>query len=264
VTEQWVSAETEPKERDFRGILATHMQICGAIISRSGGSYLYADLFAGPGKLQYGHKGFDGSPLIAASLAAQHPRMPFGAIHFEQDPGVADRLSLHLNDRAFVDPRPCQVGFREWLDRLGPNHRWSQGLVYSDPIRDEIPHELLSLAATKLPRVDILSYVSATQYKRRRGVDPARPLLSEHIAAVPKKVVLIRKATTAWQWTFVLWSNWPDYPAWEKRGFYRLDSPQGQAELARLDHTAAELQRMTETPLWGDDDAAQLQPAESR
>jgi hypothetical protein len=86
-----------------------------------------------------------------------------------------------------------------------------------------------------LPRVDLLSYVSATQYKRRRGGDPGRPFLSDHIRAVDKRVVLIREPIGAWQWTFVLWSNWARMPQWEKRSFFRLDSPQGADVIERLD-----------------------------
>lgn len=254
MTEAWISAETEPKENDFRGIMSMHMSICRAIIDRwSGGPYLYIDLFAGPGHLEFNRRRFLGSPLIVNEISRMLG-IEYEGVNFEKDPSIAGQLESALRvfpggEAMDVYPLTCQKGLPQWLTPQAVQlNRY--GLVYSDPIRDEIPHGLLNQAAAKFPKVDLLSYVSATQYKRRRGVDPSRPLISDHIAAVNKKVVLIREPIGAWQWTFVLWSNWVNFPEWRKRGFYRLDSDKGQRVLDQLDLTKKEWDGASNTALF--------------
>jgi three-Cys-motif partner protein len=255
----WISDETELKESDFRGILSMHVTICKGIMSRSARPpYLYADLYAGPGNLEHKGSEFLGSPLIAQEELAR-AGIPCEAIHFERDAGVADRLREALwvprsvtwwpdPDNTHVFTEPCQEGFARWLSQAG-HQRNRLGLIYSDPINDEIPHRLLSKAAAMLPKTDILTYVAATQYKRRRGVDSSRPFLSDHIRAIGKKVVLIRRPHTAWHWTFILLSNWVDLPQWQKRGFYRLESETGTEIMRQLDLSSREHRELVNTPL---------------
>lgn len=259
MTDAWMSAETEPKEDDFRGILGMHVTICKGILGRwPSRPYLYVDLYAGPGHLEYRGRRFPGSPLIAQDILTQ-AGIPYLALHYERDCAVAARLAEALwtptslldvpdPERAPIHAGPCQDGFARWLDANGHQHD-RYGLIYSDPIRDEIPHELLNKAAHHLPKVDLLSYVSATQYKRRRGGDPDRPYLADHIAAVNKRVALVREPAGRQQWTFVLWSNWVRLPEWERRGFYRLDSARGQRVLERLNLSERESRERSNTPL---------------
>jgi len=270
VSESWVSADTEAKERDFHGVFWTHVTMCKGIVPRSSRlPYLYVDLYAGRGNLEFGGRQFVGSPLIARDILAG-TGMPYLAVHYERDAGEAALLAEALwvptslldtvtaeNAPIFVEP--CQTGFLGWLDKNG--HQPDRyGLVYADPIRDEIPHDLLNAAARLMPNVDLLSYVSANQYKRRRGADErlnganaTRPFLLDHIKAVKKRVVLIREPLGKWEFTFVLWTNWDGYPVWEKRGFYRLDCPRGQAVLDRLNLSKRKRHARDNTPLWSDD-----------
>ncbi|MET7933449.1 hypothetical protein [Streptomyces sp. NPDC005322] len=274
--DSWISAETERKEADFRGVLDMHITICKALMKRHRTRpYLYADLYAGPGHLEFDGRRFLGSPLIAQELLTR-AAIPYEAVHFEKDPEVAARLAealwqpTSLLDTPDAETSPIfteafETGLPRWLAQA--DHQPDRyGLVYSDPIRDEIPYELLNQAAALLPRVDLLSYVSATQYKRRRGQDLKRngstelPLLGDHVRAVDKRIALIRKPLGAWQWTFVLWSNWVDMPAWTNRGFHRLDSPEGQQILDRLNLTERQHREKANTPLpflsSGDESAA--------
>ena len=184
--------------------------------------------------------------------------VPGEAVHFERDRDVAARLAEALwvptslldtpdPDSAPIFPESCQEGFPRWLDARGPQPR-RYGLVYADPIRDEIPHELFTKAAKLMPRVDLLSYVAATQYKRRRGADPGRPFLSDHVRAIGKKFVLIRRPRTAWHWTFILLTNW-EIPEWTRQGFYRLDSETGSQIMDQLNLSTREHLEMANTPL---------------
>lgn len=262
MADDWISAETKRKEDDFRGILSMHVTICKGIRARYGRPgdppYLYADLYAGPGHLEFEGQRFLGSPLIAQDVLTR-AGVPYEAIHFEKDSEVAARLAEALwvptslldtpdPEKAPVYTEACQAGFSRWLNERG-SQRDRHGLVYADPIRDEIPYELLNQAAHHLPKVDLLSYVAATQYKRRRGADPDRPFLADHVNAVDKKVVLIRRPQTAWHWAFILWSNWENLPEWRNHGFYRLDSELGQQVMDQLNLSTREHREKVNTPL---------------
>lgn len=265
MAEKWISDETEPKEADFRGILRMHVSICKSILSRYGGPpYLYVDLYAGPGNLEYEGREFQGSPLVTQDELVK-AGLDHESVHFERDPAVAGELQEALlvprsllwwpePESTHVLAEACQEGFPRWLRKAGrqPNR---YGLVYADPIRDEIPVALLNRAAELMPRVDLLSYVSATQYKRRRKADLKRngasalPLLSDHISAVNKRFAVIRRPRDAWQFTFILWSNWASLPEWKAADFYRLDSEAGRQILDRLDLTGPEHHKKVNTPL---------------
>ena len=179
MADEWISPETEAKERDYRGILEILVPASKGIIKRyGGGPYLYVDLYAGPGWLEFEERRFPGSPLIAQDILTRYG-LEHEAVHFEKDPKVAARLAdalwgvpTSLLDAPDPDSAPihvgaCQEEFPRWLAKVGSQPR-RYGLVYADPIRDEIPVELLNQAAKYMYHVDLLSYVSATQYKRRR------------------------------------------------------------------------------------------------
>jgi hypothetical protein len=255
VTDEWISDETEQKERDFAGILAMHTRICKSILSRHGGPpYLYIDCHAGPGTLEYHGRSFPGSPLIFRD-AAERIDLAYEAIHFEQNKDVAARLNEALKYSSPVIVDTCERGLPRWLATCKPPKN-SFGLVYADPIGKEIPAGLLATVAAAQPKTDILAYVSATAYKRRNGVRPGATLAG-HIAQVKaggKSTVLIRKPLGRQQWTFVLWSNWDNFPEWAKRGFYRLTSETGQSIVNHMNYTHAELQERMNTPLPFDDD----------
>lgn len=254
-TDEWISPTTEVKEQHFRGILRMHAMATKGIMGRygDGSPYLYVDLHAGPGNLEFRGDQFPGSPLIAQDVLTRSG-MLHEAVHFERDPEVAGRLAEALwvptsllytpdPDSAPIFTEACQVGFPRWLDSQGLQPR-RFGLIYSDPIHDPIPHELFSSAARLMPKVDFLSYVSATQYKRG-----GKHVLSDHVRAAGKRVVLIRRPLGAWQWTFILMTNWEALPEWRKQGFHRLDSETGARIMDRLNLTKSQLHAKVNTPL---------------
>jgi three-Cys-motif partner protein len=260
VMASWVSHETEAKEHDFRGIIGMHALMCRGIATRQQVEpYLYVDCHAGPGLLEYQGRHFDGSPLIAQDVLTQH-HPTYTALHFEQDPDTARQLAgaLTSTNGLLWNPDPeqtrvrvdqCEHGLPQWLAEQGhQDNRY--GLIYADPINKEIPVGMLNQAAHYLPRVDLLAYVGATGYKRRRGVDCNRARLSEHIAGVDKRHRLIRRGRGRQQWTFVLWTNWGDFPEWEQIGFHRVSSPAGQRILDELNLTATEQHARHNQPLW--------------
>jgi len=258
---EWISAETERKERHFRGIMQMHATACKNLVRDSGTPYFYCDLYAGPGHLRYKGRGFDGSPLIARDTITR-AGFPYEAVHFDEDAAVTGQLAevLYVPASLLDTPDPdgspiitgrCQDSYPAWLDSV-PGSRDRLGLAYSDPIGDPVPVDLLNATAAKFPRVDLLAYVAAnSQYKRKGGSTRTR-FLADDIAAVRKSVVLIRRPFTAFQWTFILWTNWAQVPTWEKEGFYRLDSEIGRQILDRVNLTEREQHEKANTPLFGE------------
>lgn len=249
LTDRWISSETELKEEHFDGIISMHARMCRGIISRWGAPpYVYVDLHAGPGHLEFNGRKFDGSPLIAARALEREQLLHIAAC-FDQDPATAETLikALPPTFTADVIAEPCERGFPRWVQ--GVDRRFYRyGLIYADPIGKEIPHILLAEAARKFPKAELLTYVSATNYKRRNGVQPG-DRLADHIATVGKRFTLIRKPSGKHQWTFILWTGWDKFPEWRKIGFYRIDSPDGQLILAQLNLTKRELHESSNTPL---------------
>jgi hypothetical protein len=255
---RWVSAETEQKERDFRGLLDMHVSICRGIRERYGRRgdppYLFVDLHGGPGILQHNGRCFPGSPLIASDILSQ-AAIPYESLHFEHDPAVAAALHAaiaeHGYDRAAtVVAERFETGIPRWLATVG-RQPYRSALFYSDPIKDPIPVEAFNVLAERFPRGEFLAYVAANDhYKRANGGGYGhRRRLADDITAVRKEVVMVREPATAHQWTFLLWTNWRAFPKWERRGFYRVDSPRGRQIVDELNYTQAELHDRANVPL---------------
>ena len=250
----WIGAETYQKERDFRGLVeGIHIPICTAIRQRQGRPadppYLFMDLNGGPGRLcDDDGRLFDGSPLIAAN-ALFSADIPHRTVHFERDAKACRNLAAVMHPDSFpystVISGDFQAGVSAWLDE-NPPHGYRYGLVYSDPIGDPIPVAEFNLFATHSPRVDLLAYVAANSQYKRRGAHR----LGEDVAAVRKRHALIRELATAHEFTFVLFTNWTDFPAWRKQGFYPIDSHDGQRILYKASTTREERRELVEVPLW--------------
>ena len=256
-TPRWISPETEQKERHFRGLQRTHAGICKGIFAkrRSSLPYLYIDLNGGRGNLEYRGRVFPGSPLIAREELVS-AGLSYQALHFECVPGEADLLEKALADGGWPPSSVQRMRFEEgiplWLNGLGRREAWRLGLVYSDPISEPIPVDTFNLIGERLPRVDLLAYVSATnQYKRANanGAGHGRRL-AEDVQAVNKQCVLIREPRRAEQYTFILWSNWDRLFDWKREGFHRLESGRGKELLAVMDNTKQELHDKRNTPLF--------------
>ncbi len=256
----WISRETYRKEEDFAGLIGgIHVPICESIRRRNGRlgdpPYLFVDLNGGPGRLRDdAGRRFDGSPIIALD-ALTKSGLPHETIHFENDPAVAAELAAALALDIYPSTTVCEAAFEDgvsrWLSRTPP-HLYRYGIVYSDPINTPIPVETFNRVATHFPRVDLLAYVAANnQYKRANsgGYGHGRRL-ADDIAAVRKTKVLIRTPASAEQYTFILFTNWTQMPAWTSHGFYELKATgPGRAILDDLNWTRKENRERTNTPL---------------
>ena len=79
--------------------------------------------------------------------------------------------------------------------------------------------------------------------------------LEERLQFIPKKYWLIRNAlkNNSWQWTFLLGTNWTDFPEFKKIDMVKLDSSKGQAFFEKLNLTSKERQEFYQPGLFNSD-----------
>lgn len=225
-----VSAYTETKQQRFAGILPL------IYTDTAKYPYVYYDLFAGPGILEYRGRKFKGSPLIFLDQGYQCTGIVLCELNYLR----ACQLIQLAESRARVVSGSCE----RWLSSLlrNPPDSTTRGLIYADPCNGEVPVTLLSQVASVLPYVDILLHVSAGQYKRRR---PARKsFISGHIDVIGKKTVMVTYPETMHQWTFILMTNRNLVASdWSVKGFYSHESVVGTTFMREIDKSSRERER---------------------
>jgi hypothetical protein len=99
--------------------------------------------------------------------------------------------------------------------------------------------------------IDFVIYLGATTIKRVRraeeatGRDTKAKLLTDYLRSINKTTWIVRKPTGKNQWTFAIGSNWVNFPKWQKHGFYKIDSEEGESVLRRLTYTGGEIDNMS-------------------
>jgi three-Cys-motif partner protein len=240
------SSITIVKERDFAGLLGLHMGIVRGILARHPKwpqEYYYIDTNAGPGC--YEEYQCDGSPVIFLKTCAKLG-MPYRAYFIENAPGTQARLYAAILDESNYDRQYAKVDRRDHSaavpEIMATIPQMSYGLIYADP--NGIPPFDMLRKAARCPgcqRVDILIRFSGAALKR----NPDRGKLVDHLKGINKKYWLVQRPIESdkWQWSFLLGSNWPEFPQWESRGFYRIASPEGREILDQLNYTSEELEQ---------------------
>lgn len=249
-----IGPHSPSKQSELRRILGINVGVVQRILAKSGWAYPYytwTDLNAGPGEY-YLDDGttLAGSPRIFAEIVTAAGLQSHA--HFcEQSSAAASWLGNVL--RRVAQPQ-CEHGhgISEWHLNLGDHadtiadvrecfeeraRPWSgaYGVIYADPNGTRLPVEpMRSLAASRALRfVDCLAYISATNYKRVRAAHGTGIYLEDDLRAIGKRFIWLREPVGRHQWTFVLMTNWARYPHYGA-GWYRLDTPEGQAVMDRL------------------------------
>ena len=236
------SPSTATKDKHFKEILNTHMTISKSIMSRYDWAikkYYYFDLNAGPG---IDHKGRKGSPKIFLD-AAIDKRLPFEAYFFEIEKPTATILRHHAQGLGKVMEGNHHDTFPPLFNEIVSPYTF--GLVYSDETGKVPPFNLLSecFSCPGFARIDVLIYIASANVKRALKRNNTRHFmrLSALIKLIDKKQWIIREPQDKHQWTFLIGSNWPSFPAFEKLGFYRIESARGKEIMHRLDYTNEEI-----------------------
>jgi three-Cys-motif partner protein len=248
---------TPRKRHDFKDYQRLHLQVARAVMNRSdwaGDIYHYVELYAGPGR----PGGEEGTPLIFVENALEEGG-EWNAYFCEIDPESVQRLGTELStygrvafERSAVYPRDHREAVIEIASHIqarSPGKR-AFGLIFADPNGTRLDEEIESIQTLSEahPRMDILLYLSATSIKRSRSLFGSSSLL-ERLAAIGKQRMLIREPHTEQQWTFVLLTNWGQYPDWRRRSFHDSNSKAGARILEKLELTPKERQEKNQMTL---------------
>jgi hypothetical protein len=122
------------------------------------------------------------------------------------------------------------------------------GIIYIDPNNHQGRFKEIEsfFNHKKFNKLDILIHISATSIKRVRKHNIAQEI-DNAIKNINKKCWLIRRPYSAWQWTFLLGTNWNAFPDFDKQGFVSLDSKEGKLCLEVLCKTKEELLQTYDT-----------------
>jgi three-Cys-motif partner protein len=263
-------------KQDILGVfLNVHTKIVKGITERFGwadNQYLYLDLNAGPGV--YGD--IEGSPIVFIKTARRN-KLKFRAILTEKEivhcNSLIDRLDCLSEGNIFdiacqMIPYSNVVGscvgrgdvvvvcnednentiksmktFYSEKDVKSPF-----GLIYMDPNGCQVRFGELKdlLSQSKLSRLDLLINLSASAIKRNRHNDSVKSIM-DSISGIKKKHWLIRKPYGKWQWTFLLGTNWVNFPELEKIDFVSMDSEKGRQYINKVNYSAEELSQISPT-----------------
>lgn len=243
------SKVTPDKQFRLDKMLRQHMNVVKAILDKYKNmpqKYYYFDLNAGDGT---NIENCSGSPLIfleavngsGLDYESHFIDIEHANIHElkKRMPSNDSRVSIHLGDNSEVMDR--------LIKNISLNHRqYAYGLIYTDP-NGRPDFDLLGRISTALPKFDILIRCNVNAIKRN-GQKPI-----EQLAKIHKQQLIIQEPLSSdkWQWAFMLMTNYADYKAWEKHGFYRADTPRGLAIMRRLNYTNKELLESTVASMFG-------------
>jgi len=232
------SFHTNSKQSHFEYFLRTHFCISKNIINKNSwvdNEYFYADIFAGDG----GDETLAGSPVIFEKVNKES-KITQNPIFIENNPATVIRLQSQMS-------YPVINAQNEDILLDLPLKKNQIGLLYIDPNGDppfELIREFYNRPHSKM--IDLLIYFSGTTIKRalKSPIAKRGECLKDNISSLPKKHWLIRGAVGKSQWSFLMGSNWTDFPKMNKIGFYKTDSKDGQYILNKLNHTAEELKNL--------------------
>lgn len=228
---------TPTKDAHFREILRTHLRIAKSIIRRyswANPKYHYWDLNAGPG-IDFNQR--VGSPLEFISQANEQ-EIDYQAWFFERERKTAERLMGFVGDNAHVMTGDHNILLPPMMTK-SPN---MFGLIYCDPSGNVPSFDLLGQFSQRYRLVDILIYISSANIKRglMSSMNIRTKRLSEYMGLINKKFWIVRQPQDKHQWTFLLATNWTDFPVFESIGFHRMDSAIGKEIMHRLNTTNKE------------------------
>lgn len=226
------------KRSHFGGLLKLHLDICKA--KSANHPYLYIDMNAFDGT---------GSPRMFHD-AAEKRGMNYRAYFLERERSCVGMMNLAYGDDPRVTILPgdhamtAPLALEDYCDSL---HRYPfLGMVYHDPQGCMSTETLVTLSRNwKLRKVDFVIHVLATSPKRIAGEER----VIDAIRRIKKKYWLIREPSGKWQFTFLIGTNWANFPAWKKAKFAPINSEEGQSYADKLNFTTEERRYRNQPPL---------------
>lgn len=204
-------------------------------------TYYYFDINAGAG---HDPTGLAGSPLIFLRQAALRGTR-YQAVLIERELINYQELNRKIKDSSVVIEHGDHADVLPKYFAKGPQRF---GIVYADPSGDKPAFDLLGDMSRQpiYKLLDICIYVSATRRKRDRNSPKTREdrCLRDFLGVIDKKEWIIREPVGRDQWSFLIGSNWINFPDWKKEGFHSWKSPRGKEIFDLLTYTPEEIAEM--------------------
>lgn len=152
---------------------------------------------------------------------------------------VAEAPSWLNKNRITVEHGNWETLIPEWLGSVTTE---PYGVLILDENGEPNWSAIAALFRTQpqINRVDLILSCPAAITKRATKAYQREVTLRKSLATIPKKHWLARETLGSAQWTWIIGTNWADFPAWSARGFERLDLLNGTPLLDTLDLTRAE------------------------
>lgn len=231
------SDETPIKQNTLRHLLRTQFAICKSVMASRKDwvepVFYWWDLTAGNG---HDANGQPGSAVIFLE-EAKMADIRFKAVMIDQDPencaalerkiGSVPNITIRCGDHNVIFPQ-----------YFGRSNKAQLGFIYVDP-NGIPPFDLLKRASRvqRFKKTDILINGAMTALKRCSN----KARLSDEIQEIDKRQWVIRTPHGQWQWSFLVGSNWMNFPEWKRAGFYEISGSMGGGIIERLSKTAKEL-----------------------
>ena len=242
---------TPLKQDHFAKTIRMHLGIVRGILQRAKEQhwknvdtdcYYYFDINAGPG---HDPTGLKGSPLIFLE-EAQAKNLPYHGVFIEKESESYAILRSKIHD---PNVQILCGDHRKLLPNYFIPDCERYGVIYVDPSGNIPPFDLLAQMSRwpTYSKLDVLINVACATIKRvricERTIESRN--LKELMATIQKKYWIVRKPVGNHEFSFLIGTNWKDFPAYEKEGFYNSQSPLGQQILDRLTYTTEELAEHT-------------------
>jgi hypothetical protein len=243
------SEYTGTKQTEFRRIFSFHTMIVRKIWDKydwarknNKNTYMYLDLFAGPGKYlnDKNYQG-DGSPVIAVKHL-QKIGIKYEVHLFNEYEKECDQLeNIFSENRRVKIHRGDNIKTIKYLYHPG----WILGLAYFDPNNVRVETDLACDVVNRFKQLDILYYFGAAYDKRvDRALGP--PVgeggsLIEKMKMLNKDKWFVREPIGNQQYSFLLGTN-GNFSDWKRAGWFDINSDSGNDILEKLNYTNKERQ----------------------
>jgi hypothetical protein len=243
-------------------IFEMHLLVTQAVLNRHPyyeQTYRYIDLTSGKG-VSPDNKTI-GSPLVFLQQAESEKfKNAYRADFIEQND--ESLIELRTNVMKFCKDRNCRceqihyhMGSYEQIlpNLISGDNKKEFGLIFVDPSGNLPNFDVLKLASSSRPRMEILIYLSSTNIKRVYKYK--RKLLSDYMKELGKNYWLIRKPLSwdSHKWTFLLGSSAPIFKKYKKIDFFPLDSHEAQNFFDKINLSEKQRTERLQLRLFDDD-----------
>lgn len=235
------SNATPDKQDGLQKILQMHMSITQAVMNKHGWvdpKYIYIDAYCGDGE---DHSDVNSSPIVFLKCLKDYVFRYTSKIEIwfiDKNPANIESLRSKMKtipSCLHIECEDSTIYVPQIAKKFVRNN--SFGILYIDP--NTVPDMgMLEECSRLMPRIDFLIRMNCTGGKRKQK----KVRVSDIISKTKKTTWLIRRPLQGdiWQWTFLFGTNFSNITAWEKAGFYRLDSLEGQDILNHFQYTNQE------------------------